>query len=176
MPQTLAEQERNHAETYARLKKERADRTALMFRRCGIHFSREDDVIKGQLGTFTFGFSNYYTMVNGMVPLAVAEELYAMTDFREIRVAGHCGCPPPSEWATFFKDEKIVGSHKEYLTLTEGSLKGSKIAAELIANPKYHWAESDNRSMYAAFITHYHIDSELALYIFVQTLKKHKLV
>ena len=55
--------------------------------------------IVGRLGAFSFVRGWYYWMVSGPVPLAVAEELYADTVGRtDVRVAGHAGCPPPSEW------------------------------------------------------------------------------
>jgi len=53
----------------------------------------------GRVGDFTFRRAWYYWVVSGSVPLAVARELYANPIGKEdVRVAGHCGCPPPDEW------------------------------------------------------------------------------
>lgn len=78
-------------------------------RRCRIEPRPLDDderhgevpaTIGGRLGALTFRRAWYYWMVHGDVPLAIAERLYADPIGRaDIRVAGHCGCPPPSEWA-----------------------------------------------------------------------------
>lgn len=57
--------------------------------------------IGGTLGRFTFRRAWYYWTVRGDVPIAIAERLYAdPIGATDIRVAGHCGCPPPSKWAT----------------------------------------------------------------------------
>jgi len=54
----------------------------------------------GQLSYFTFRRAWYYWVVEGDVPLAVAQEMYATeVGKRDVRVVGHCGCPPPEEWA-----------------------------------------------------------------------------
>ena len=42
----------------------------------------------------------YYWVIKGDVPLEVAEILYSTPlGKKDVRVAGHCGCPPPKEWA-----------------------------------------------------------------------------
>ncbi len=72
-------------------------------------------------------------MVNGPVPLEVAELLYADPVGRtDIRAAGHAGAPPPSDWTTAIDGDE--------------------------------------------FVTTYHIDSEVGLRVFVDTLKLHNLV
>lgn len=54
----------------------------------------------GKLGAFTFRRAWYYWVVKGPMPLEVARKLYEHPRGREVvRVAGHCGCPPPEEWA-----------------------------------------------------------------------------
>ncbi len=56
--------------------------------------------IGGRLGAFTFRRAWYYWMVEGPMPLEVARRLYAdPIGVADVRVAGHCGCPPPDEWA-----------------------------------------------------------------------------
>ena len=48
---------------------------------------------------FIFLRAWYYYRVHGSVPLEVANILYKLDTGGEIRVAGHCGAPPPEEWA-----------------------------------------------------------------------------
>ena len=52
--------------------------------------------IIGRLYGFEFRRAWYYWVAKGPMPLKEAKELYAEPVGREdIRVAGHCGCPPP---------------------------------------------------------------------------------
>ena len=56
--------------------------------------------VVGQLSYFTFRRSWRYWMVDGNVPLEIAKEMYAIeVGKKDVRVVGHCGCPPPEEWA-----------------------------------------------------------------------------
>lgn len=51
----------------------------------------------GRLGSFTFHRAWYYWTVRGMVPEAVAWEMYRHADgVKAVRVGGHCGAPPPN--------------------------------------------------------------------------------
>lgn len=56
--------------------------------------------IKGQLSYFEFTRAWSYWVVKGKMPLKVAIEMYE-TEIgkKDIRVAGHCGCPHPENWA-----------------------------------------------------------------------------
>jgi len=55
---------------------------------------------KGRLGEYTFERAWRYWMVSGPVPLDKAKIMYADEEGKSsVRVAGHCGCPPPEEWA-----------------------------------------------------------------------------
>jgi hypothetical protein len=50
-------------------------------------------------GEFKFTRAWYYWVVSGPVPLNVAKVLYSTAvGKRDVRVVGHCGCPPPEEW------------------------------------------------------------------------------
>jgi len=56
--------------------------------------------LTGIAGDFEFWRAWYYWVVNGPVPLDVAKILYKHPrGIKDVRVAGHCGCPPPEEWA-----------------------------------------------------------------------------
>jgi len=110
--------------------------------RCGIEVIRGEKTnrevsssIIGKLGEFEFVRAWYYWTVRGNVPLEVARELYAdPVGKTDVRVAGHCGCPPPEEWAMRINEREE-----------------------------------------AKFVTNYHIDSEVGLRLFADTLKLHGL-
>jgi hypothetical protein len=58
---------------------------------------------------FKFWRAWRYWVVSGAVPLDIAEELYAdEVGSKYVRVAGHCGCPPPKEWAEKDSKGKLV--------------------------------------------------------------------
>lgn len=119
-------------------------------------------VIKGKLGDMNFERAWYYWMVRCRVPLAVAKELYAdPIGKRDVRVAGHCGCPPPEEWAT--PDEEIV---RKYIKENEVHYPTMLDIRELIASGKL---KGD------LYVHSYHIDSQEGLNLFVKTIKKYKL-
>lgn len=57
--------------------------------------------VTGELGfgSFVFRRAWYYWVVEGNVPIELARKMYAVEERRDVRVSGHCGCPPPDEWA-----------------------------------------------------------------------------
>jgi hypothetical protein len=125
----------------------------------------------GKLGDITFRRAWYYWMVDCKVPLSVAQELYAHPVGRcDIRVTGACGCPAPDEWVTYFDDE----GHE---LCDEAQLEGcsESTVTRLRKCPQYRLVK-DLASEGTPYITSYHIDSELALYIFAETMKRHNLV
>lgn len=121
---------------------------------------------------FTFEHSHsYYWRVNGPVPLAVAQQIYADPAANDIRVAGHCGCPPPEDpWITWLMpDGTILTSEAEGATF------------ETMAE-RHPWANdamkdytfSDDPAVKGTargYIETYHIDSELGLRVFVDYLR-----
>jgi hypothetical protein len=122
---------------------------------------------EGRLGNFTFHRAWYYWIVDGNVPLAAAQEMYADPAGRtDIRVAGHCGCPPPEEWAHWFTpDGREVVSEKELQEIKKYKLDETKYVSR----------EDPNLGVMAAYVTSYHIDSVLGLRIFADTIKKYGL-
>jgi hypothetical protein len=62
---------------------------------------------EGRLGGYVFQRAWYYWVVHGPVPIEVAKELYAdEVGKTDIRVAGHCGCPPPeAPWISWITPE-----------------------------------------------------------------------
>lgn len=133
--------------------------------------------ITGKLGPFEFRRLWYYWSVRGRVPLAVAEELYADPEgCKSVRVAGHCACPPPKEWATYFDADGM-----EVIEDPDGSEERS--ANEFFeAHPDLKPARAERyvRSIAdvkaEAFIESYHIDTQEGLNLFVAALRRHGLV
>lgn len=114
---------------------------------------------------FTFVRAWYYWVVKGEVPLAVAKVLYTEptgVGQRDVRVAGHCGCPPPEEWA--FPREKDFWPILEKMGI--GSISNRELAglcnSGQISAPR--------------FVFEYHIDSQEGLNLFVRVLREHDLV
>lgn len=63
----------------------------------------------GKVGDMTFKRDWCYWVVNCRVPLEIAKALYAdPVGKTDIRVAGHCGCLPPEEWAFEEDGEEFV--------------------------------------------------------------------
>ncbi len=90
-------------------------------------------LMKGPNCVFRLRRATCYWVVVGEVPLEVAQELYDDPLGRSsVRVAGHCACPPPEEWA---------------IRTADGSLA----------------------------VNVYHIDTQAALNLFVDTLRKYGL-
>ena len=122
--------------------------------------------ISGKLGNFTFHRAWYYWVVDGRVPLAVAEKLYADPVGKDdVRVAGHCGCPPPNEWVTYIDEEG-----RRLASMSQKPEEGSSLAELFEGKTDIRFVE-DPSSAGQGFITTYHIDTEVGLRLFVDTLK-----
>lgn len=138
---------------------------------------------------FRFQRAWYYWMVEGNVPLAVAEAMYAQEPYgkRDVRVAGHCGCPPPKEWAVHFTAEGkrvflFTGHDLElHRSFKDGTLSPSMRAAlsNLFLGNEGPIVETEaERDAITALraVTNYHIDSQAGLKVFVDTLRTHGIV
>jgi len=130
-----------------------------------------DSALEGKLGRFRFHRAWYYWVVIGNMPLAVAEELYRdPVGKTDVRVAGHCGCPPPKEWATWL-DEK----ERRLFPLSEKPAGTSKIVEAILNDPTLRFVKNPSAEG-EGFICSYHIDSEVGLRLFADAIKKHNLV
>lgn len=146
--------------------------------RCGIEVVRNQPIdnpevkstLRGRLGELRFTRAWRYWIVLGKVPLEVAEKLYTdPVGKMDIRVDGSCVRPAPvapyiywfdgdglhlvpeserPKWEDVFKD-----------ALEEAIAHRFRFCADLAAEGK-------------PYVTCYHIDSELGLYIFAQEIKK----
>jgi hypothetical protein len=137
--------------------------------------------VYGKLGPFTFTRAWYYYVVKGPIPLPVAQEMYVgRVGKRDVRVVGHCGCPPPDQWAEHFNSEgkrltkTNTSDHK--LVLQDPSTL-SKVMKDLREDiiEQYCFVDDPAKEAIKSIVDSYHIDSMLGLKLFVDTIKKHGL-
>jgi len=120
--------------------------------------------ITGKLGKFTFERFWYYWVVNGPMPLDVAERMYQDPIGKKfVRVAGHCGCPDPKGWVDYFDADgkKLIKS----LSDSEKKL----LPADFF--DRYKESENPSEDAVAAFIYNYHIDTQEGLELFAKMVK-----
>jgi hypothetical protein len=129
----------------------------------------------GRLGGFEFRRAWYYWMVHGLVPIGVAKELY--TDpigVTDIRVAGHCACPPPENpWLKYIGEDGKELIPEEQRGEWERCFKAE--AAEMMAKNNLRFS-TDREQEGQAYVDSYHIDTQEGLRLFADTLRKYKLV
>jgi hypothetical protein len=164
---------------------------ALELERCRINIHKMNRLgksevpwtIYGTLGRFTFERAWYYYVVKGELPLNIAQELYAdPVGKTDIRVAGHCGCPAPEEWATYYdrlrcwSDAKILLDFKQKEEF-EQCLKSDSQWVRQVGEDglkNFRFVE-DPKAVGFGYVELYHIDSEIGLRLFADTLRKHSL-
>lgn len=126
--------------------------------------------LEGELGKFTFQRAWYYWVAHGPMPLKNALELYAdPAGRRDVRVTGHCMCPPPEKpWITWRDDQgKEVIPMKEKAQIDDFIAKGH-ILPEQMKNRRFD-EQPDN---FNGFIESYHIDSEVGLRLFADMIRR----
>ena len=125
--------------------------------------------ITGKLGPITFKRAWYYWMTSGQIPLTIALQLYAdPVGKTDIRVDGHCGCPPPeAPWVKYYSasGKKLI-SHAEYGKFQEYMKEGILDADALL---KYEAA--DDPTTGTGYVENYHIDSEIGLRLFADSIR-----
>lgn len=128
---------------------------------------------RSELNGFTFEKSHsYYWCVHGKLPMDAAMPLYyrSAVGKTDIRVAGHCGCPAPDEapWFSWITpDGKTVCSLNDDAEAREFAEKHPTMRDTL----EKFVASDEPEKIAKRFVTSYHIDSELGLYVFVQAIK-----
>lgn len=142
--------------------------------------------IVGRLGEIRFERAWYYWVAEGPVPLAVAQELYAQKPYghRDVRVAGHCGCPPPADpWLTYrtADGQEVQWLHSEadldqYERFRSGTLRPlmNDVLGPLFRGERGPVATSaPERDALTASITvdSYHIDSLGGLKVFADAIR-----
>ena len=129
----------------------------------------------GKLGGYEFRRAWYYWVVTGPMPIGIAEELFVdPVGKTDIRVAGHCGCPPPKEpWVTWLLGGQIVLPLKEEV-LFDNAIKG-------LDGPAFNFGEEKKKYIFSddpvslgarAYVMSYHIDSEIGLRLFADAIYK----
>ncbi len=118
--------------------------------------------------------NSYYFIVSGPVPIKTAYDLYNHRLRKDIRIAGHIGnVPPEHPWISHYHNGKKVLTKNEvkpYNTIIndpevdEDTRQAMKKGLE-----KIH--VDDSKLMYPPFVDLYHIDSELALYVFLEHIR-----
>jgi hypothetical protein len=121
--------------------------------------------IMGELGKYKFKRAWYYWIVNGHIPIEIADKLYEHPEGKiSIRVDGHCGCPNPREYRHVWIDEQ-----NNILHLREELHKWDTFhmnEQELLEKYKVRFV--DNRETYGmGVISGYHIDTQAGLLLFV---------
>ena len=123
----------------------------------------------GKLGEFEFWRAWYYWVVTGPMPLELAKELYEDPVGKvDIRVDGHCGCPPPEDpWLKYIDADgfKLVreSERKEFEEAFEGRLP------EILSTQKIRFSDDRARDG-KAFVECYHIDTMAGLRLFADTI------
>lgn len=142
--------------------------------------------IVGRLGPIRFHRAWYYWIAEGPVPLAIAREMYEQRPYgrRDVRVTGHCGCPPPEDpWLTYRDREgrEIHLLHTETdLALYEKFKNGTldRIMAKVLG-PLFRGEQGplvlsndDRKRLYATVtVESYHIDSQGGLKVFADAMR-----
>ncbi len=139
--------------------------------------------LTGDLHGFTFHRTWYYYVISGDMPLYVARELYAdPIGVSDIRVDGHCGCPPPGlpHHAVFLdaNDYELVAPNPKNDELINYWHGGTDHFSRLMIatyNAKYRHVNSPEAVATLAIVDCYHIDSLAGLRLFADTIRKHDL-
>jgi hypothetical protein len=141
--------------------------------------------LTGRLGEFTFRRAWYYWEVMGPLPVSVAEELYADTiGKKDVRVAGHCGCPPPEfPWAQYFDADgkelrpKDSDDFRKLEAIRTGEYKPSGMMKGIYEDieAKCHFVDDLKAVAARAIVPGYHIDSLPGLILFCDAVRKHVL-
>jgi hypothetical protein len=126
---------------------------------------------EGKLFGWTFRRAWYYWVADGRLPLPVAQYIYNRDTTRAVRVAGHCGAPPPERPWTEEYDSKGYGIFQyEPEPPAESCMK--QIYDDILLRGSYDSSPEMNASY--RYVTGYHIDSQDGLNLFVEAIKKYE--
>ena len=136
--------------------------------------SEVPSIYTGELRGFTFERAWYYYIVKGKLPLESAKKLYQHPIGKEdIRVCGHCGCPPPEDpWVEYYDDNgtKVysIKNKEEFEQFSNSEVESlAKRFKELLDTSIF----AEDRSKYNAFVESYHVDSEAGMLLLVQEIE-----
>jgi len=139
--------------------------------------------LTGVLGPYRFRRAWRYYVMEGPVPMKVAEELYAdPIGKKDVRVAGHCECPPPEEpWIGVYDpwtltSVRVRDDYRRQITKALELNSPGEIESEMERAEKHFVMVDDEPERYGfRGICSYHIDSLAGLRLFADTIRKHKL-
>lgn len=126
------------------------------------------ELLMGTVGAFTLRRAWYYWVASGPMPLDLARTMYNHPVGRtDVRVAGHCMCPPPDSWARHFTPsgaliviDKDGKQEREFRQFVERGVLGDDGEGPVFARE----IPSDARS----YVETYHIDTQEGLNLFVE--------
>lgn len=126
--------------------------------------------LTGKLGDFTFYRAWYYWVVKGPMPLKYALELYADPAGRhDVRVAGHCACPPPeAPWITWRDADGNEVLHMKEKAGIDDFIQKGYIKPEQMKGRRF----DEHPENFHGFVDSYHIDSEVGLRLFADMIRK----
>lgn len=133
--------------------------------------------ITGVLGNLKLTRAWSYWVVKGKVPIDLAIKLHENNIGKtDIRSDGHCGCPHPLDYGVQWvnlKTGKIATRNDERESWEKMRPHNPEMIAELEAKYEYCGDVSQNPD-YSGFVSSYHIDTELGLYVFTNMCKEYK--
>lgn len=135
--------------------------------------------IEGRLGLFRLWRSWYYWVVKGLIPLPMAEELYADPIGKgDVRCAGHCACPEPLTQANWYlpdgREVLTMNNKTECEEIVAKSKSNSLIGIAVKILRENNFAEDPSKvEGVKGYVTDYHIDSQEGLNLFVAAFNKH---
>ncbi len=121
----------------------------------------------GKCNNFIFSRAWYYWVVTGYMPLQYAKEMYENFKDLNIRVAGHCGNPPPEEWC---ESRDYAQKCKEYFQKYYNAEMTDDKRNEINRECSKIKRQGDQ------FVTCYHIDSQEGLNKFIEIVKKYNII
>lgn len=131
--------------------------------------------VTGRLHGWTFKRAWYYWVAVGQLPLEAAQRLYAdPIGNTDVRVNGHCGCPPPEDpWVAYYAadgwqliDDPDGEQAKEWSAL---QARGHLPAPQ---EKRYRFVPNAAAIAARVVVESYHIDSEAGLRLFADTLRE----
>lgn len=126
----------------------------------------------GQLGGITFKRAWTYWDAEGLVPLETAEELYSDPVGRtDIRVSGLAGAPAPLEWVEW----RTPDGTEVWPTAKEAEHRAVVERFPLVIPVDCLYSDNPEELGAKGFISNYHIDTEVGLRVFADTLRAHSL-
>lgn len=120
--------------------------------------------IKGQLNDFEFRRAWYYWVVSGKMPLEYAKYLYENFKDLNIRVAGHCGNPPPEEWC---EPENYQDKIKSYC---------EKWRNKELSEDELNKTCNEIKQQGPQFVMWYHIDTQEGLNKFAEVVYNNNII